>query len=43
MSVTHRALCLKGFKVVGHEFIVNPRLTSVRLAELNLTPLDLLN
>lgn len=30
-------------KVVGHEFIINPWLTSVRLAELNRTTMDLLN
>lgn len=36
-NFTHRAPCLKGFKVVGHEFRVNPCLTSVRPAELNLT------
>lgn len=38
VSVTRRGVCLKGFKVVGHEFAVNPRLAGVRP---NLTPLDL--
>lgn len=31
VSVTQRDVCLKGFKVVGHEFVVNPWLASVRL------------
>lgn len=38
VSVARREACLKGFKVVGHEFAVNPRLAGVRL---NLTLLDL--
>lgn len=37
-SVTRREVCLKGFEVVGHEFVVNPGLAGVRL---NLTSLDL--
>lgn len=40
VSVIHRALCLIGFKDVGHEFIINPWLTSVRRAELNVTTLN---